>query len=349
MNSELTIKKETQGEFFKILNGYINSEVLAASCELGLFSVLSQAEAMSLEDIAERLQLPLHSARVLLLACCAIHLIERDADGLYRNTDIARTFLVPESPTCMLAFVRFNDQVQKKCCSRLTESLREGRNVGLDEFPGEGSSLYERLASRPQLEKTFQEGMFEFTRLAGTSLPFPEMAEIKTLLDLGGGVGSVATDLCEKNPNLEVTVADVASVCEVGRKKIADKAVANRIKFVATDFLSQEFPGPTDGILLSHVVEIFSPEEIKELYRKAFAALPIGGRLFVWTLTSSDDETGPFQAAKSSVYFLCAASGRGMTYPGIDHQRWLAEVGFKSVSRKDFAEINHGSFVAIKS
>ena len=46
--------------------------------------------------------------------------------------------------------------------------------------------------------------------------------------------------------------------------------------------------------------------------KKAFEALPHAGRLFVWTIMANDSETGALQAAKSSIYFLCAASGEGM-------------------------------------
>ena len=107
------------------------------------------------------------------------------------------------------------------------------------------------------------------------------------------------------------------------------------------------WPEGFDAILLSHFVELFTPEKIESIYSKAYEALPAGGRLFVWTMMSDDSETGGLQAAKSSIYFLSVASGEGMAYPGGDHERWLHNVGFSNIKRYD-ALHGHGGLVAAK-
>jgi hypothetical protein len=70
--------------------------------------------------------------------------------------------------------------------------------------------------------------------------------------------------------------------------------------------------------------------------------------MFVWTIMADDSETAGLQAAKSSIYFLCAASGEGMAYPGAEHEQSIREIGFSTVRRYDAAEIDHGALVAIK-
>jgi hypothetical protein len=95
-------------------------------------------------------------------------------------------------------------------------------------------------------------------------------------------------------------------------------------------------------------VEIFSPDKVRFLYRRAHQILSEGGRLFVWTLMANDLETEGLQAAKSSIYFLSTASGEGMAYPGTDHERWLRECGFSNVKRYNVPAIDHGGIVAMK-
>ena len=109
---------------------------------------------------------------------------------------------------------------------------------------------------------------------------------------------------------------------------------------------TDRWPSGCDGILLSHIVEIFTPEKIRFLYKKALELLVTGGRLFVWTIMTNDLETQGLQAAKSSTYFLTTASGEGMAYPAKDHAQWLGEVGFRAVKRYDSPEIDHGALVA---
>lgn len=109
-----------------------------------------------------------------------------------------------------------------------------------------------------------------------------------------------------------------------------------------------EWPAGHDGILLSHVVEIFSPEKIIFLYEKARNSLMSHGSLFIWTLMANDLETGGLQAAKSSMYFLSTASGEGMAYPGREHEEWLRSAGFINVKQYRASETDHGAIVAKK-
>jgi hypothetical protein len=63
---------------------------------------------------------------------------------------------------------------------------------------------------------------------------------------------------------------------------------------------------------------------------------------------ANDSETGSLQAAKSSIYFLCAASGEGMAYPAKDHDEALRRAGFSAVRRYLAAEFDHGALIAVR-
>jgi hypothetical protein len=58
--------------------------------------------------------------------------------------------------------------------------------------------------------------------------------------------------------------------------------------------------------------------------------------------------SGGLQAAKSSLYFLAAASGQGMAYPAIDHEMIMKQIGFSIVSSEYFQEIDHGLIISTK-
>ena len=287
--------------------------------------------------------------RVLLLACCAVGLVRRDAEtGGYFNSAIAEKVFVSGSAHCLIPFVYFNQRVQQPCSQRLTESLQEGRNAGLDEFPGRGRTLYERLAERPQLEELFQQAMGAYTRLAPQMTDLRELSEVRHLLDIGGGDATNAVRLCRRYPNLKVTLLDLPSVCCIARETVRRQALGARITCLEGDMFEDPWPAGADAVLLSHVVEIFSPPKVRALYQKAFDVLPAQGRLCVWAIMANDGETGSLQAAKSSIYFLSAASGEGMAYPGKEHAEWLRGVGFSHVARYDAPEFDHGALVAEK-
>jgi hypothetical protein len=332
-----------------VMNGYIYSQTLVTACDLDLFTLLSAHPGATQEQLAQSLGLSPHCTRILMLACCAVGLVLRDsADGGYRNSGIAAKVLVSGSPYSMLPFIQFNHRVQERCSSHLTKALKENRNAGLDEFPGGGATLYERLAEYPELENLFHDAMGAYTRLAPRMLHLAEFSAVRHLLDVGGGDGSNAIALCKRFPDLSVTIFEKPTVARITRERVVQAGLHARIACVEGDMFSDTWPAGCDAILFSHLVEIFSPARIRTLYGQAFETLPPAGQLFVWTVMANDSETGALQAAKSSIYFLCAASGEGMAYPARQHEESLRSAGFSTVKKYPAAKVDHGALVAVK-
>lgn len=331
------------------LNGYIRTEVLSAACELGLFTYLNQVGSATIEQVAEHFGIPAHGVRILLLGCCEAGLAERKADGAYRNTPSSATYLVEGEPYCMLAFVRFTREVQQKTCNLLLDSIRAGRPVGLRALGHDDTkTLYQAFAEDKALEDLFHKAMAEYSKMSCLDCEAGDLQDVRRLLDVGGGNGSVLMRLLEKSPGLQGTLFDLPTVCDKAADNVRRQGMAGRVSFHPGNVFAEELPTGFDGILISHFVEIFSPEQIQGVYRKVQRALPPGGRLFLWTITSNDDETGPLQAVKSSVYFVAAASGSGMAYPGSDHRRWLAEAGLEVVTERPHPENSHTFFIAVR-
>jgi O-methyltransferase domain/Dimerisation domain len=331
-----------------IMNGYIYSQTLATACDLDVFTFLETHPQATLDAIAEGLGLSQYAARVLMLACCATKLIVKNERGQYANSGLASKVLVARVPYSMIDFIKFNHQVQQRCSVHLTAALREKRNAGLDEFPGEGNTLYSRLAAYPDVEALFQRAMGAYTRLSPKMAHLPEFEHVRKLLDVGGGDGSNAIRLCERLPKISVSILDIPTVVSIAEKNIATRGLSSRVTCYALDMFADQWPMGHDAVLLSHVVEIFSPERIKQLYRLAYEALPPGGRLFIWTIMANDNETMGLQASKTSIYFLSTASGEGMAYPARDHELWLGELGFSSVTCNEAGDIEHGAIVAVR-
>ncbi|AUX24086.1 methyltransferase [Sorangium cellulosum] len=330
-----------------LMNGWVQSTALGAACELGLFDFLSRRPGATVEDVAAGLDITRHGARVLLLACSATGTVQRDGSGAYANTALAEAYLRSDAPLSMASFVAFNQKVQQVGCQRLAESLRQGRNAGLDAFPGPGDTLYQRLAADPASERLFQTAMAAYTRLAPGMIEAEELSAARVLVDVGGGDGTNAMRLCRRFPELTVTLVDLPSVCAIARKRVEEAGLERRIRCVEADMFRDPWP-EGDAVLLSHVVEIFAEERVRFLYAKACERLPPGGRLFAWTLTCADDESGGLQAAKSSIYFVAVASGHGMAYPASQHERWLKGAGFGELRRHDARHLDHTLLVATK-
>jgi precorrin-6B methylase 2 len=343
------ISNQEWQQLCEIMNGYIHSQTLVTACDLQLFNYLSRNGGATRDDLQRSLGLSEHGTRVLMLAACAVGLVRREAEsGRYYNSELAEKVLVADSPQSMLPFVRFNYEVQQRGSRQLTKALKENRNAGLDEFPGSGTTLYQRLAGYPELENLFQEAMGAYTRLSPQMLQLREFSEIRRLIDVGGGDGSNAIRLCRLFPQLRITILEIPSVVQIAREAVDRAGLADRIRCEEGEMFADRWPAGHDAAMLSHVVEIFSQEKIRRLYARAHESLPPEGKLLVWTIMANDAETAALQAAKSSIYFLCVASGEGMAYPAKEHEQLMKAVGFKSVKTYSAVEIDHGALVATK-
>jgi hypothetical protein len=343
------ISNQEWQQLCEIMNGYIYSQTLVTACDLRLFTHLSRNPGATRKDLQQILGISEHCTRILMLAVCACGLVRRDVEtGQYYNSDLSQKVLVEETLQSMIPFVQFNYKIQQRCTTQLTRALKENRNAGLDELPGDGATLYQRLAGYPELENLFQLAMGAYTRLSPRMLDVPEFAEVQYLLDVGGGDGSNAIRLCRRIPQLRATILEIPSVVSIAQATVKSAGLADRIRCTQADMFVDPWPVGQDAVLLSHVVEIFSPEKIRNLYAKAYDSLPAHGRLFVWTIMANDSETAALQAAKSSIYFLCVASGEGMAYPAKQHQELMRAVGFSDVRTYGAAETDHGALVATK-
>ncbi len=327
----------------EIMNGYIKTQVLSTACDLEVFDVIEKGATVS--SLPEMLGIDEYGCRVLLLGLKTLGLVRVDGSGVIHNLPLVQRCLLRDSSHSMVPFVHLNDKIQHRACLHFTTALRERHNAGLNEFEGDARTLYGRMAENPGLEALFHEGMGAYTRLSPRMMDMRELADVSTLLDVGGGDGTNAIRLCERYPSLRVVLLDLPSVVQKARQNIDECGLSQRITCIAADMFSDAWPHGCDGVMFSHVVEIFGPEKIQFLYGKARAYLT-RGQLFIWTLMCDPDESGGLQAVKSSLYFLTVASGEGMAYPASDHRSWLRQAGFSLIAEYDARAISHGALVA---
>ena len=344
-------KTNSWNKVFEIMSAYALSEALYTATDLDIFGILERKGPLLLDEIAKEAEIPINAARVLLLGICATQLVARNPDTKrYENSQAASELLVEGAKNNLRSYVKFSAKIQRVGMLRLTDSVREGRNEGVDLFSGAGVTLYERLRGNDELEGIFQDALNVYSDyLLDECLRVAEFYDVRKFLDVGGGNGTTAVRLCEAISGLQVTVLETPSVCAIGRDKVAASGLADRIKFFEGDAFEGAWPTGHDGIFMGHFPEIFAPDRVRCLYQKAFETLEPGGMLFLWVAVTDDNETGGRQAAKTSMYFLSTASGEGVTYPIADHVDLLQGVGYIVKKVYSFRELEHACIVAARN
>lgn len=331
-----------------ISEGHAAFQVLWAAVELGVFEALSEQPGMTRKQIASHLGLSDQPTRILMVGLAALGLVRKEGDTFF-NAELTQQRLLRDKPGSLTAVLGWQHYIVYPGLVDFVEALKEGTNIGLRHFPGEGDRLYQRLVSHPEIEKVFQDAMSALSQQANSQLVESlDLQNVTHLLDVGGGDATNAIRVARKFPHIRVTVFDSPSICEIAKENIVRQGVSNQVDTIHGDLFTTPFPAGIDAIIYCHMFTIWSPEENQQILRKTCDALPVGGMVIVFNMMGNDEDTGPISTALGSLYFLTIATGKGMLYSWCDYEKWMHLAGFSEVKRIEKLPMDHGVFIGIK-
>jgi len=333
---------------YPILGGHIYFQTLSAAVQFDLFGLLKKHGELTLAEIAERLGIELKPARILLLGCTTLGLLNKSGHN-YSNTELSDRLLVPDAPGNAVPIIKWQHFISYRAMYWFYGALKENRNVGLKELPGAEPTLYQRLAHAPELEKVFQDAMEAISVQANELLAqYVDLSDVRHLVDVGGGNGANVIAIARRYPRLRATVFDSPSVCRIADENIRAAGLSDRLATHPGNCFLDPFPPGADCLLFGHFFPIWSEEQNLALLKKCYNSLPSGGRVVIFNMMQSDDENGPMSAALGSPYFLTLATGGGMLYTWKEYETWMEGAGFLSVQRCLLPR-DHGAVIGVKS
>ena len=292
---------------------YRESLILLTANRLGLFELLEQLQPVSASDVAAHSRLSLRGVEILLDALVALGLVEKNG-GEYSNSSLAKTALVPGSPEYLGNILDHNLHLLSRWI-RLPEVVRTGKP-----------------APRDDPERSFRAfilGMGDVARRGAKQLlRVYRFDDVHTLLDLGGGPGVYAAEICAAYPDIRATVFDVPQTREMAEATFARYGLQERMRFLGGDYLTDDYSGPYDAILMSSIIHSLGEKEINLLLDRCFGALKGGGQLLIRDFFLDESRTEPAANAVFAVNMLVATeSGRCYTWSEVSN--WLQRAGFQ--------------------
>ncbi len=300
-----------------------HAPTLAVADELGLFSALATAPRGAAE-LADELKIELRATETMAGLLTSLGFLVADGDR-FALSETARTYLLPDSPFYwggLLRRIRDNPLD----CRALISSLRRGK-----------AAAEARLTEMWQSPRPPDQALVAFTHAMhahsyGLASRMVHHADLgRALLDVAGGSGSYAIAAAQHDPSLTCTVLDFAAVCEVAADYAAKHGVADRVRTVAADMFVDAWPQGHDRVLFSDIFHDWDDARCAELARRAYAALPAGGRVLVHEMLLDDDRLGPVNALSYSMIMVFVAQGRQRTAGEI--QKILTSAGFRDCER----------------
>jgi hypothetical protein len=307
----------------RLATAHWGAQTLFAANRLGVFALLGDGPRPA-DEVASRLGADARATRLLLNACVALGLLEKQHDA-YANTSDTGFFLTPDSPGYMGDAIRYSDDLYPLW----------GR---LDEFVhGERASPdADYLGGNPEKTRHFVYGMHNRALAVGRMLvELLDLEGRRQLLDLGGGPGTYSALLASRYPELHATLLDLGPIVELAHEIVASLGAAERVTCVAGDYLRSELPAGNDVVLISGVFHRETEENCRRLIVRAGDSLQPGGLLAISDVFTDPGGTSPPFAPLFGLNMLLTAPDGGV-HASQDVETWLSEAGFTRVATLSF-------------
>ncbi|HEX4186391.1 MAG TPA: methyltransferase [Solirubrobacteraceae bacterium] len=308
------------------LYGMTMGRVVGIGQRVGVFASLLRAPATA-GRLAEELGLQVTGTRLLCENLAALGLLEQDGHT-FSMPKRTRKWLDPESPTYIGTYVE-HTVTYWDWYGNLERIVREGGSFEIHREPAEDEEYW----------RVYITGQFELARLsAGEVAKAVRLASKPTaLLDVAGGHGWFAAELCRRHPTLTATVLDLPGSARIGRAIIERAGMSERVRHNEGDMFNAELGGPYDGALVFDIIHHLSGEQVVRLLERVRGALKPGGTVAILDMFRSDAR--PQRASAAAVGLLFHLTSGADLHSPTELAGYLSEAGFERPRRTKIRRI----------
>jgi SAM-dependent methyltransferase len=167
---------------------------------------------------------------------------------------------------------------QWKAWDNFLFSLKTGKPA-LGEIYGVG--LFDYLTTHPLDATNFNEAMVGMHGdVAPAIVEAYDFSAFRTIVDVGGGTGTLLATILHANPHTNGILFDLAGTASQARQALLSSGLSSRCKVIDGDFF-KSVPDGHDAYILSHVLHDWTDDQAIPILRNCRRAIGAGGRLLI--------------------------------------------------------------------
>jgi hypothetical protein len=308
-----------------LITAFTVSRLVHLAAEFGLADRLAAGEK-SVEALAAETGTHPQSLYRMLRALAAFGVFEEVPPQKFRLTALGAQ-LRSDVPGSLRNFARFfADQRAWSCFGEISHSVRTG-GTAMQHVYGIGSFDY--LASHPEEASIFNRAMADVTRRIGAAAAAAyDFSSFESILDVGGGSGTLITKLLRSAPGPKGALFDLPAATADAPKVLSDGGVAGRCNILTGDFF-KKIPEGFDAIILKSVIHDWADPDATAILRNCRKAASAKTRLLLIERVMPEVMTASpvnQRAAILDIRMMVIPGGRERTQK--EYQELLAASGF---------------------
>lgn len=302
-----------QAVLSEMINGYWLTFSLVAAAELGVADRIGEAP-VPIGELALRTEANEDALFRLLRALAARGIFTEHADRSFGHSPLSLA-LRRGVPGSMWGLAAVTGRLHLRAWPEIVHTMRTGETSVKKVF---GKPIFAHVAEHPEVASAFDAAMAGYTAAAAAGIVRTyDFSGIQTLVDVGGGNGSLLAAVLPKYPAMNGVNLDLPHV-------VARAPAHERVTHVAADFLTQPLP-VADAYAMKLVLHDWDDARSLVILRQVRAAIRPDGKLLVMEAVLPEDGTGA-ESKLFDVNMLVMTGGRERTAK--EFRELFAQAGF---------------------
>lgn len=262
-------------QLLQMITSYWISQAIHVAAKLGIADLVQQTPKTATE-LAQATKTHEPSLHRLLRGLASVGIFAVDESGRFGLTDMARCLL--DEPMSQRAVAIMMGDEHYASWGHLLYSVQTGKPA-FDHLYGK--PVFDWLSDHPEQAKIFDAAMTGFHgEETQKIIDAYDFSRFQTVVDVGGGDGSVLIPLLHRYPRVRGILFDLAGVIERAGPNLANTGLAERCQAVAGNFFESVVAGG-DAYLMRHIIHDWTDEQSLTILRNIRKVIPAHGKLLV--------------------------------------------------------------------
>lgn len=251
-------------------------QAIHAAAELGIPDVLASG-AQDGGEIAKAVGADPDATRRLLRGLTLLGLVDEAPDGTFALTSLGAPLRADAPDTVRSWALLMGGHGVWDAWGRFVDCVRTGRDV----WRLADSSAFEGIASDAGDAAVFNQAMLELTRRAAPAVAAAyDFSRCRTVVDVGGGYGTLLAAILDAYPNARGIVFDLPHAREGADQLLAERGLTARAEFVTGDFF-ESVPEGADAYVVKSVIHDWDDDHGVAILRNCRNAMADDARIVV--------------------------------------------------------------------
>ncbi len=259
--------------------GYWVSRLVHVAAKLRLADLLKSGPR-TVEDLASAADVQPSALYRLLRALASVGIFAEIKGRRFKLTPLAAT-LQTGVPNSMHAWVvMINERWMWESWNELPHGVKTGEMPFLK---AHGMPIFQYLERHPEDLEVFGESMSSLSRTENPAIAAAyKFSKIRTLVDVGGGHGSLLAAVLKANPRLTGVLFDQGAVIARAEndQHVTAKGVAERCRLVSGNFF-EAVPKGGDAYIMKYILHDWNDDECVKILANCRAAMSENGKVLV--------------------------------------------------------------------